>query len=199
MILAAVYEAMLDTQFKIGTSTDRCYLSIHTDYSASGANLCTGSAKTAGTWASAATRQKALAGAVDIALDAGQTVKWIGIWGGTAGNTFQGMLPNGGSDYSFQVDLTNNRIYAEGIGLANNDKCVFHNDTPPTGLTAGVSYWVVGVTAGDPDYFQVSLTQGGAAIDITGQAAPACAVSKIVEEAYASSGTHRVSTLTINL
>ena len=55
------------------------------------------------------------------------------------------------------------------------------------------------MTAGDPDYFTVSATAGGAAIDITGQAAAGCAVSNIVEDVYAAGGTHRVSAFTIAL
>lgn len=197
MLTDATINAMLDALFPTGVGTDRCYLSAHTDYSATGANLH--GAKTAGAWAAAATRQKAITAAIDISITAGATIKWIGAWGGSAGDTFRGMWPNGGTDYSFQLDLTNNRIYAEGSGLANDNKVAFHGDTAPTGVTAGTTYWVVGVTAGDPDYFQVSLTQGGAAIDITAQAGAACVVSKIVEEVYGSNGTHRVSTLTINI
>ncbi|MCC6197730.1 MAG: hypothetical protein IT518_25045 [Burkholderiales bacterium] len=200
MITDAIYNAALDAVFKTGTGTDRLYLSLHTDYSATGANLAAGSSKTAAQWAAAASRSKALNAATDITLNGSQTVKWIGYWGGTSGDTFHGMSPNGGSDMTFQLDKTaNERIYCEGHGLVNDNKVVFHNDTAPTGLTAGTSYWVVGVTSGDPDYFQVSSSQGGAAINITGEAGQACVVSKIVEETYASNGTHRVSTLTIAL
>lgn len=194
MLVDTTYNAMLNNQFPSGAGN--VYLSAHTAYHATGGNL-TG-AKTSANFSAASVRQKALSAAVDIAIGAGVTVKWIGLWDSTQA-TFLGMYPNGGSDFSFQVDLTNNRIYVEGSGYANDDKVVFHNDTPPAGLTAGTTYWVVGVTAGDPDYFQVAATQGGAAIDITAQAGPQCMVSKIIEETYAGAGTHRVSTLTINL
>ncbi len=194
MLVDATYNAMLNNQFPSGAGN--VYLSAHTAYHATGGNL-TG-AKTSANFSAASARQKALSTAVDIAIGAGVTVRWIGLWDSTQA-TFLGMYPNGGSDLSFQVDLTNNRVYCEGHGRANNDTITFHNDTPPAGLTAGVTYFVVGVTPGDPDYFQVSLTSGGAAVDITAQAGPQCVVSQIVEEVYAGAGTHRVSTLTINL
>lgn len=194
MLTDTAINAMLDNQFPAGSGN--VYLSVHSGYSATGANLL--GSKTSANFSAAASRQKALSAAVDISVAGGNTVKWIGLWDSTQA-VFRGMYPNGGTDYSFQVDLTNNRIYAEGSGLVNDDKIVFHNNTAPTGLTAGTTYFVVGTTAGDPDYFQVAATQGGAAIDITGQHAAGCVVSKIVEETYSGAGTHRVSTLTINL
>lgn len=187
--------AMLDNQYPSGAGNT--YLSTHSDYSATGANLL--GAKTSANMSAAATRQKALSAAVGIAVAGGNTVKWIGVWDSTQA-TFRGMVPNAGSgDKSFQVDVANNRIYCENHGWAANQKIVFYGDTPPTGLTAGVTYFVKTVTAGDPDYFDVSATAGGAAIDITGQAGAGCSVSDIVEETYSSSGTHTVNTFTINL
>jgi hypothetical protein len=196
MLTDTEYNAMLDARLPSGAGN--LYLSAHTDYSATGANMVAGS-RTSANFSAAASRQKALSAAVDLTIGAGNTVKWIGVWDSTQ-TTFKGMYPNGGSDFTFQLDTTaNERIYAEGHGLVNNDKVVFHNGTAPTGLTAGTTYWVVGVTAGDPDYFQVSLTQGGAAINITGQHAASCVCSKIIEETYAGAGTHRVNTMTISL
>lgn len=198
MLVDSAVNAALDALFPTGTGTDRCYLSAHTDYHATGSNLH--GSKTAGAWAAASSRQKAITAAIDISITATVTIKWIGMWGGTAGDTFRGMIPNGSTgDKTFQVDLTNNRIYCEGHGWSNDQKITFHGGTPPTGLTVGTTYFVVGVTAGDPDYFQVAATAGGSAIDITGQAAAGCVVSNITEETYSSNGTHRVSTLTIDL
>jgi len=187
--------AMLDNQYPSGAGN--VYLSTHSDYSATGANLL--GAKTSANFSAAAAGQKALSAACDIAVGAGLTVKWIGLWDSTQA-TFRGTVPNAGTgDKTFQVDLTNNRIYCENHGWSANQKIVFYGGTPPTGLTAGVTYFVKTVTAGDPDYFDVSATAGGAAIDITAQAAAGCVVSDIVEETYSSAGTHRVSTLTIDL
>ncbi len=188
----------LDALFPTGTGTDRCYLSAHTAYSATGASLH--GTKTAGAWAATSGGSKNVSAAIDISITAPVTISWIGAWGGAAGDTFRGMMPNGSTGFnSFQVDLTNNRIYCEGHGWANDQKITFYGGTPPTSLTAGTTYFVTGVVSGDPDYFQVAATAGGAAIDITGQAAAGCGVSNIIEEAYSSNGTHRVSSYTIPL
>ena len=195
MITDAAYNAMLDNQIVSGSGNMK--LSVHTDYSATGANLH--GTKTNANFSAAASRVKSLSAAVDIGVTTGNTIKWIGLWD-AAGTTFVGMYPNGGSDKTFQLDVaTNDRIYCEGHGFVNGDKVAFHNDTAPTGLTAGTSYFVVGATSADPDYFQVSTTSDGAAINITGQVGSRCVVSKIIEEVFASDGTLRVSTLTISL
>jgi len=171
-------------------------LSVHSDYSATGANLI--GSKTACNFAAGSSRLKALAANCDISVAGGNTVKWLGLWDST-GATFKGMQPNGGSDKTFQIDVTNNRIYCEGHGFADNDIVVFYGATAPTGLTAGTEYHVVGTTPADPDYFQVSATQGGAAIDITGQHAAGCVVSKLVAESYAGAGTHTITTYDVRL
>jgi hypothetical protein len=191
----------LDALFPTGTGTDRCYLGAHTAYSASGANLH--GSVVAGTWGAASSGSKGITGNVDIPIThsgSDITVKWIGAWGGTAGNTFRGMAPNGSTGAkTFQVDLANNRIYCEGHGWSDTQKIVFYGAAAPAGLTAGTTYFVSGVTAGDPDYFTVSATSGGAAIDITGQAGAGCFVSNITEETYSSSGTHRVTAYTVTM
>jgi len=197
---------MLNALFPTGTGTSRCYLSAHTAYSATGANIHVGAGtgKKEGEWAAASSGSKDITSTdVDITIThsgSDITVKWIGAWGGTSGDTFIGMMPNASTGAkTFQVDLANNRIYCEAHGWADTNKIVFYGAAAPTGLTAGTTYFVSGVTAGDPDHFTVSATSGGAAIDITGQAAAGCFVSNITEETYSSSGTHRVTGYTITL
>lgn len=194
MIPDARANAMLDTEYVTGD-----LLSLHSAYSTTGANELSGGsyARQAITWAAAASRAKANSGNINVPVPAAASVAWLGIWN-SAGTTFKSMVANGGSEKSFQVDLTNNRIYCEGHGQANDERVVF-TGTPPTGLTEGTIYWVVGVTAGDPDYLQIASTQGGAAIDITGQASANSKVSKIVIEAYAGAGTHQINSITTGL
>lgn len=186
--------AMLDAEYAAGDK-----LSLHSAYSATGANELSGGsyARQTITWAAATGRAKASSGNVDVPTPAGATVAWIGVWDST-GTIFRGMVPNGGSGKTFQVDLANDRLLCEGHGLANDDRVVCLVGAPG-GLAVGTTYWVVGVTAGDPDYLQVSATQGGAAIDLTSQAAAGATLSKIVPESYAAAGTHRVSSLSIAL
>lgn len=196
MITDTRANTILDTEFAAGDK-----MSLHTAYSATGINEVTGGsyARQTITWAAAAARSKASSGNIDFPVPAATTVAWIGVWN-SAGTVFRGMWPNGGTDWSFQLDVaTNNRIYAEGNGIITDDRVTFTGATVPGGLTAGTAYWAVGVTAADPDYFQVSSTQGGAAIDITSQASADARVSKVILEAYAGAGTHRVSSFTVGL
>lgn len=194
MITDAVANAMLDNQFPSGAANTM--LSAHSAFSATGANLL--GAKTSANFAAAASRAKNLAAVTDIAITAGQTVRWIGVWDST-GVTFRGMQPNGADEKNFQVDLLNNRIYCEGHGYSANQTIVFSGGTPPAGLVEGTVYYAVGITPGDPDYFQVAATSGGAAVDIIAQAAAGCKLSKITEETFVANGTLRVSTHTIGL
>jgi hypothetical protein len=191
--------AALDAICPTGTGTNRAYLSAHTAYSATGASLH--GSKTAAEWAAASGGSKDITATdIDITITGAVTINWIGAWGGTAGSTFIGMMPNASTGAkSFQVDLANNRIYCEAHGWSDTNKITFYGATAPTGLTAGTTYFVSGTTPGDPDYFTVSATSGGAAIDLTGQAAAGCFVSNITEEAYAAGGTHRVTAFIITL
>lgn len=193
-ITDASINLMLDNQFVSGASN--MMLSLHSAYSATGANLI--GSKTAANFAAAATRTKNLAANCAISIPSASTVRWLGAWDST-GATFKGMQPNGGNDKTFQVDVTNNRILCEANGYAANATIAFYGGTPPTGLTEGTIYYVVGILAGDPDYFQVSATSGGAAIDITGQAAAGCVVSAVTEEVYSGTGTHTISTYSLSL
>lgn len=80
--------------------------------------------------------------------------------------------------------LATDTFTAPGAGFATNDRAAFYagtGNTLPAGITEGVVYWVVGASG---DTFQVSLTQGGAAIDIT---------------AAGDGLAYRVSPITINL
>jgi hypothetical protein len=175
--------------------------SLHTAYSATGANEVAGGApayaRKAITVAAAAARARAASTQPVFDVPA-TTVRFIGLWT-NAGTVFRGMFANGGSEKGFQVGLTPNTILCEAHGLVNDDKVVFYGGTPPTGLTEGTVYFVVGNTAGDPDTFQVAATQGGAAIDITGQPTAQCKFSKLIEEAFGAQGTFTVSALSFGI
>jgi hypothetical protein len=64
----------------------------------------------------------------------------------------------------------------------------------PTGISEGTVYYIVGAAT---DTFQLSLTSGGAAIDIT--AVGSGYAQRIVEEAFGAQGTHTVSTATMSI
>lgn len=191
MITDATVNSMLDS-----VTFDSA--SLHTAYSATGANEVTGGspayARKAITIAAASGRARAASTQPTFDVPAGTTVRFIGLWT-AAGPTFRGMFANGGTEKGFQVDVANNRVLNEGHGLANDDKVVFYGGTPPTGVTEGTVYFVVGVTSADPDYFQISTTQGGSAVDITGQPSAQCKFSKLVEETFAAQGTFQSQSL----
>jgi hypothetical protein len=189
MLTDATVHAMLDSQ-----TLDR--QSLHTAYSATGANEVTGGtpayARVAVTYNAAAARARALSANAIFDVPAGTTVRFTGVWT-NAGSVFKGMTAVGGVETDYEVDVTNNRIICEANGLVDTNNVVFYGGTPPTGLTEGTVYFVVGTTAADPDTFQVSLTSGGAAIDIAGYGSPQCKFSKIVPETSASQWQYQVN------
>lgn len=175
-------------------STDVTHAGLHSGFPGdSGSNELSGGtpayARKSITFGSASAGSKATTGTAVFDVAAGSTVRWIGFWSAVTAGNCRACAPNGGSPKEFSVDLTNNRILCEGHGYSADQKIVFYGGTPPTGLTEGTIYYVRTPTAADPDYFEVSATQGGAAIDITGQPAAGCVVSVIVEETYGAQGT----------
>lgn len=195
MLADATVNGMLDNKFPAGAGN--VYLSIHSAYSTSGASLI--GSKTSANMSAASARAKALSTSVAITVPGAATVAFIGAWDSTQA-VFLGMWPNGSpGEFSFQVDVTNDKIVCENHGLANGDTFVLTGGTAPTGLTEGTVYFAVGVTAGDPDTLQAAATSGGAAINITGQAAAGCQLSKVLLDVYTGAGTHTVSALSITL
>ena len=71
-----------------------------------------------------------------------------------------------GTANNFTVDTTNDEIDDVAHGLSNGTILLLNSTgTLPAGLSADTLYYVVGATT---DAFQVSLTEGGSAVDITG-------------------------------
>lgn len=186
-----------------GATTGITTLSVHTAYSATGTNEATGGspayARKAAVWAAASSGAKAQTGSVTFDLPAG-TYGWIGFWD-TAGPVFLGMVPNGGAAANplkpFVLDDTSADTFkSDAHGFSNGDSVVLWpgaNNTLPTTTAEGTVYFVVTSTT---DNFQLSLTSGGAAINITvkGQGH----VQKIVQEVFAAQGQLQVSGLSLD-
>ena len=193
MFTTAAKNAMLDAE----PST---HLSLHTAWSATGANEVTGGspayARKAATWAGAASASRALSAAVTFDVPAAATVRFVGRWTALTAGTFLGMSAVNGVEKEFSVDLTANTIKEVAHGRVNTDQVVFVGGTPPGGLTEGTTYFVVGATT---DTYQVAATSGGAAIDLTAEPTADCVVSKIVPEAYGSQGTLQITALPLEL
>jgi len=170
------------------------HLSLHSAYSTTGANELTGGspayARGAVSYGSPSAGSKAQSANVTMNVPSGATVAFIGRWTALTSGTFLGMTAAGGSEMEFATDVAGDALTSPAHGLVNGDRIVFVGGTPPTGLTEGTIYFVVGATT---DTFQAAATSGGAAINLTGQHAAACLVSKIVPELYAGQGTYQVN------
>jgi hypothetical protein len=170
--------------------------SLHTAFPGlTGANEMTGGtpayARKAVSFGAAAGAARVLSAAVTFDVPA-STVRWFGFW---SSGSYMGYAANGGAQLLFQIDVTNNLVRSTAHGLTNGTKVVFFNSTVPGGLTEGTVYFVVNATT---DTFQVSGTSGGAAIVITSTGS-GCTMSTIIEDVYASQGTHTLNTDTVGL
>ncbi|MGH9928794.1 MAG: phage tail fiber protein [Pyrinomonadaceae bacterium] len=180
------------------------FASLHTAYSNTGANEVTGGApayaRKSITFNAASGGTKAANNAPVFDVPPGTTIRFMGLWDALTAGNFKGMLanvPSGGiTEFEVYADLTADKILRVAHGLVNDNKVVFYNGTPPAPLVEGTVYFVVNKTAND---FQVSATQGGAAIDLTAQATDSVVCSQIIEEAFGSQGTETVSTTTLGL
>lgn len=125
------------------------------------------------TWGAAASGAKSNTGALTFDVPAGSYFAF-GLFNAVSGNAagnFMGYLPFGGAvkGYAAVVNagLAGDTINSAAHGLSNGDRVMVYNvfaESLPTGLTEGTLYFVVGAAT---DTFQLSLTSGGAAVDIT--------------------------------
>lgn len=182
------------------------HASLHTAYSASGANEVTGGspayARKAATFAAAAGGSRASSNAPVFDVPAATTVRFVGFWDALVAGNFKGMVANGAAaaggigEFEFWVDVTGDTVNHAAHGLVNGNNVVFYNGTPPAPLVEGTVYFVVGAAA---DTFQVSATLGGAAINLTAQAADSCVAAKIIEETFGAQGTHTITSSSLGL
>jgi hypothetical protein len=177
------------------------YLSAHTAYSATGGSEVTGGspayARKAVSYATATGEARAATNTPTFDVPASTTVRFIGMWDAPTGGNFLGMIPNGGDEKEFGVDLVAGAIKIVAHGLVATTKVAFVGDTPPAPLTEGVVYFVAGsVTA---NAFQVSATSGGATISLSSEPGAKCVLASIVEESFGSQGTLAVFPHTVRL
>lgn len=149
-------------------------------------------ARQAVTWGTPASGQVSNTGALTFDVPAG-TYGFLTLWNASSGNTnnFRGYAPLNGSVKGFGsvdgTDLTNNTITSVAHGLVNTDRVMFYNvfaESTPTTITEGAAYFVVGAAT---DTFQISLTSGGAAIDLITTGGEVY-FQKVVPEVFASQG-----------
>lgn len=161
-------------------------------------------ARQAVTWGAAASGQKANTGALTFDVPAG-TYGFLTFWNasGTANSgNFRGYAPLNGTVKGFgTVDtagITSDAIQSAAHGLVDNDRVMLFNvfgESLPTGLTEGTIYHVVSSAT---DSFEVSATQGGASVNITGQGE--LYFQKVVPEVFGAQGqiTVAIGALTLD-
>jgi hypothetical protein len=177
--------------------------SLHTAYSVSGANEVTGGApayaRKAATWAAASGRSKATSAGMVFDVPAGTTIRWIGFWDAVTAGDFKGMVPNGGGvPEAFTCpDIANDVLEAPSHGFSNGQTVVVWTvpgAALPTPLVEGTVYYVISATVDD---LQLSLTSGGAAVNIS--VVGSGFLQRLVEEVFGAQGTHTVTTATMTL
>jgi len=183
-----IEDDILDAYFDGGTPSDpaNCYaalLETVTDKQAGtvGETTYTGYARVAltGKWAAPAAGLNGRSLTTNAAVTFGQktdagtdTMIALGIYDAlTGGNLMAVIMLDGGDPVPFTGENTGDLITAPGHGLADDDRVRLADiagATLPTGLATDTTYWVIstsGIT------FQLSATQGGTAITLTGDGA----------------------------
>lgn len=176
------------------------WLSLHSAYSASGANELTGGspayARQQATWVAASGGALAITGTETFDVPAAGSVAYIGVWSASSAGTFAGMFAAGSSNPSvFTAANTGDLFTSDAHGLTNGDNVVLFDSGPgdaiPTGVTEGTVYFVISVSG---DTFQLSLTLGGSAIVLSSDGGGY--VQKLTVETFAGQGTYVLSALT---
>lgn len=131
-------------------------------------------ARVVSNWATVAGGARANAGAHSFNAPAG-TYGFVSFWNaltGNAGTQYIGYSHLNNTKRGFftvnAASLAGDTITSAAHGLANTNRVMVYNvfaEALPAGLVEGTIYFVVGSTT---DTFQLSLTSGGAAVDITG-------------------------------
>jgi hypothetical protein len=182
------------------------HLGLHSGFPPSGANELVGGAyaRLAVGWAAAAAGCVAITGVPKtFEAPAGSTVRAVGLWSAVSGGTLRGYaLAGAGPTVAIgaaAADLAGNTLQSEAHGLVAGDTCLVWPSigaTLPNGLAEDTIYFVLaaGLTV---DAFTLSLSAGGAAVDITG--AGDGDLQKFVAEAFAGAGQYQVSSLSVCL
>lgn len=151
-------------------------------------------ARQAVTWGAAAGGQKSNTGALTFDVPAG-TYGYFTLFNASTGNTnnYRGHIPFGGASVlkgfaSTDPTLTNDQFFCVAHGLVDGDRVILFNvfaETLPTGVTEGTVYFVVNSAT---NTFKVSLTSGGAAIDLTALGGGELFWQKILPETFGAQG-----------
>ena len=175
------------------------FVSAHTAFPGNtGANEVAGGtyARQSITWDAAAVGNLNSANTPIIPIPGTNTVVWIGFFSLVTAGVFHAYSPLNADPKFYSVVLATEVFTSLAHGFVNDDKVVFYNGVVPGGLVEGTEVFIITATT---DTFQVSLTSGGVAIDITSIGADTVRVSKVVPETFGSDGNLTVSDADLNL
>lgn len=181
---------------QLGTSK-LLYASLHTAYSATGANEVTGGspayARKVLAWAGASGGGKNLSGNAVFDVPGGGTiVSWVGYWDALTLGNFQGMAAAGSAaPLAYTAVAATDVLTAPGSALANGATVVVLPGVGavlPAGLTVGTVYFVVNAAGAT---FKLSLTLGGGAVDITADGAGI--VQPLTVDSFPAQGTYTLT------
>ena len=178
--------------------TAMAYMSLHTAYSATGANEVTGGsyARQATARGASASGEATLTATESFSVPA-TTVAWVGWWSADTAGTFYGMAPNysgANTPKIFFGESSDDVITSPAHGFSDTNQIVFVGASLPSGITQGTTYFVRDATT---DTFKIAATSGGSAIDLTVDGRGM--VARILPEVYAAPGTHQVTAAPMNL
>jgi hypothetical protein len=206
----ACKNALLDSAVAAALNPATPFLALHTGFppAVNPGNEVTGGApayaRKAITWQAAGAvvqGQKDITAAVTFDVPAG-TVRAVSLVDSSSGAaTMRAWMPAGSTARrAFTVNaagVTADAFDSPAHGLANGNSVLVWptiGAVLPTGVAEDTEYFVVGVTT---DTFQLSLTLGGAAINIT--AIGDGDVQKFTPEVFAAQGTYQVSAFSVAL
>jgi hypothetical protein len=193
-------DQMLDALNGGSPSSVIAYASLHSAYSASGANELTGGsyARQTVTWSGASSGSKASSSVGgNFSVAASSTVAFVGLWSLITSGTFAGMGPNdAGTLYAFTSTSASPAVYtAPGSSYSNGNTVVLFDGAGATissDFTVGAIYYIVSVSGAT---FSLATTSGGSAINSTH--AGAGLVQSITPEVYGAAGTFTLSSETL--
>jgi hypothetical protein len=148
-------------------------------------------ARQAVTWSAASSGQKSNSNALTFDVPPG-TYAFLTFWNSAGPGTtgYLGWAPINGSVKGFgavdSAGVTADAIQSAAHGLVDNDRVMVFNvfsESLPAGLVEGTIYHVVSATT---DTFELSATQGGASVNLTGQGE--LFFQKVVPETFGSQG-----------
>lgn len=180
------------------------YASLHSSYSATGANELTGGspsyAREALTWSASSGGTKSTASvAGTFNVPASGTVAYVGLWSASTSGTFAGMGPNGGAaQYGFTSTAASPVVFTAPSSAYSNNQTVTLFDSAgaviSSDFTIGQIYYVVNAAGAT---FQLALTSGGTGINSVHVGAGI--VQGITVENYGSQGTFTLTSDTLTL